>query len=155
MRAASERPFDEAPIVFFDLFARHVRAIDGKRGDRFDECVAQHVERVIVRTAIELREPVEHRREHFEFARERRAHDVFFRTISELIERPGDAGELPVQPIESALGLPIDEDAVDEIHEVVTGRPRDPPIFAEVLEAREDLFDDEILRMAERRRTIL
>jgi hypothetical protein len=53
------------------------------------------------------------------------------------------AGESAMDTVEGAFVAGVDEEAVEEVEEIVTGGARDGPIVGQLFAVAEDFFDEE------------
>ena len=95
-----------------------------------------------------LREPVELVAEHVQLAVQEVAQDLLLGGEDDLFELGLPVDEAVIGRVQRALGGGIDEQAVDQVHELVAGGAGDRQVLAQILVAGEDLLDQQVDRPA-------
>ncbi len=98
----------------------------------------------VARAAVGPREPGEEVRGDVELGRQRAAQDELLGPVRHLAPLERLVDELAVRPVHACAGRGVDQQAVDDVREVVAGLAVHRPVGRQVLEGGGDLLDHEV-----------
>ena len=127
-----------------------VRTVDGEAGDHLLQGLTEGVEGEVPRSPRLLGQPIELVGQHVQLAGERDLHDQQLLAVDHLGEARTVLDQAVVKASERRGVLPVHEESVDLVQEVVAACPVDRPGLDQRLIRPEDLLDDDVERHTER-----
>ena len=121
-----------------------VGPVDGETGDHLAQGRLQAKERVILRPAVLFGNPLETASQRMQLARHGDVQDQLLALVRHLLGMPGATGTLGIDLLQGVLAIGINEEAIQEVEEVIPGGAVHRPLGAEPFIAAEDLLDDDI-----------
>ena len=142
---AGDRPFDVAPVAVGNR-CRDVSPVDRETGDDVRERGPQAVESEVARAPVGTRDPRQLVGSDVQLRGQRAAQHQLLALVRHVppLERLVD--DCAVHAVHARAGGGIDQHAVDDVGEVVTGLAVHRPFRRQVLEGGGDLLDDQVQR---------